>query len=221
MIEIWTVLTPILIADVINPVLFAFMVYAVSTERPIINSSALLIGHTLAYFSAGVILSLGLERVSYRLANPQQIDFVIGLVVGVLLIWAALGASQQSAERKTTASKQLTPFKALGLGAIVNFVGIPFALPYFAAIDQILKANLTVSESLILLVGYNVLYALPFVIVPLLVAFMGERSQGLLQRINKLLERISRFLMPVILLLLGAALVADAIRYFMTGEGLF
>ena len=221
MIEIWTVLTPILIADVINPVLFAFMVYAVSTKRPIINSGALLIGHTLAYFSAGIILSLGLERVSHRLANPQQIDFVIGLVVGVLLIWAALGASQQPAKRETTASKQLTPFKALGLGAIVNFVGIPFALPYFAAIDQILKANLTVSDSLILLIGYNLLYALPFVIVPLLVAFMGERSQGLLQRINKLLERISRFLMPVILLLLGAALVADAIRYFMTGEGLF
>lgn len=221
MIEIWTVLPPILIADLINPVLFAFMVYAASTNRPIINSSALLIGHTLAYFSAGVILSLGIERVSHRLANPQQVDFVIGLVIGSFLIWAALRAGQRPEQRKTTANNQLTPFKALGFGAIVNFVGMPFALPYFAALDQILKANLTVTESLIVLIGYNVLYALPFAIVPLLVALMGERSRALLQRINELLERVSRFLMPVILLLVGSALVADAIRYFMTGKGLF
>ena len=184
MIEIWTVLIPVLIADVINPVLFAFLVYAVSTNRPIINSIAILVGHTLAYFSAGVILSLGLDRVSYRLANPQQVDFVISLVLGVLLLWVALRANQQPATQETAENNQLSPIKALGLGAIVNFVGIPFALPYFAALDQILKANLTVTESLTVLIGYNVLYAVPFVIVPLLVIFMGERSRSLLQRIN-------------------------------------
>ena len=59
MYEIWLSLGPILLADVVNPVLFAFMVYAVSTQRPIINSTAILLGHTLAYFSAGLASSAG------------------------------------------------------------------------------------------------------------------------------------------------------------------
>ena len=221
MIEIWAVLAPILIADIINPVLFAFMVYAVSTKHPIVNSSAILIGHSLAYFCAGIILALGLGRISERLANPQHIDFIIELVIGLLLLIVALRSTKKTEKRRKEDSKDLTPIKALGLGAIVNFVGIPFALPYFAALDQILKADFTVTEAVLVLISYNLLYALPFVIVPILVASIGERSRPLLQRINDALDRFSSFLMPVLLFLVGLGLVADAISYFVTGEGLF
>ncbi|GFO72696.1 hypothetical protein BJAS_P3144 [Bathymodiolus japonicus methanotrophic gill symbiont] len=104
---------------------------------------------------------------------------------------------------------------------MVNFVGIPFALPYFAALDQILKANFAVTETLLLLLSYNILYALPFTIVPILVAILGAGSQSILQSINTFLERVSAVLMPVLLILLGGALVADATNYFVTGKGLF
>ena len=221
MIEIWAVLVPILIADVVNPVLFAFMVYAAGTKDPIVNSGAVLLGHTLAYFSAGLILALGLERISDRLAKPHHIDFIIGLLIGTLLLCVAFSSRKKAEKRRTEGSGDLTPVKALGLGAIVNFVGIPFALPYFAAVDQMLKADLAASESLVVLVGYNLLYALPFVIVPTLAATLGERSRPLLQRINNVLDRVSSDLMPVVLSLVGLALVTDAISYFVTGEGLF
>ena len=62
--EIWPSLVPILLTDIVNPVLFAFMVYAVSTDRPIANSSALLLGHTVAYFVVGIVLATGLEQPS-------------------------------------------------------------------------------------------------------------------------------------------------------------
>jgi hypothetical protein len=52
--EIWPSLVPILLTDIVNPVLFAFMVYAVSTDRPIANSSSLvLIVDALYYFTTG------------------------------------------------------------------------------------------------------------------------------------------------------------------------
>jgi hypothetical protein len=35
----------LLISDVLNPVLFAFMVYAVGTPRPVLTSSVMLLGH--------------------------------------------------------------------------------------------------------------------------------------------------------------------------------
>ena len=82
-------------------------------------------------------------------------------------------------------------------------------------------SNLTVAESLIVLVGYNVLYALPFAAVPVLVATVGGSSRPLLQRINHGLDRVSSYLMPVLLSLVGVALVTDAISYFATGSGLF
>lgn len=219
--EIWMALTPILLADMVNPVLFAFMVYAVSTQRPIINSTAILLGHTLAYFCAGLVIALGFERISVRLENPHNVDFIISLLIGILLLWVAFSSTKKTEKRNKEDSGELSPFKALGLGAVVNFVGIPFALPYFAALDQILKADLAMPESLLILVSYNLLYALPFVIVPILVIAIGERSKPLLQRINDLLERFNRFLMPVLLFLVGVFLISDAITYFVTGIGLF
>jgi len=175
MIEIWKTLAPILIADVVNPVLFAFMVYAVGTKKPLLNSLAILIGHTLAYFSAGIVLALGLESLIHRLENPHHVDYYIALLVGLLLLWVGALTCRKPEPAAQKKSGDLTPIKALGLGAVVNFVGIPFALPYFAALDQILKLNATVDETLMLLLSYNLLYALPFIIVPILVAICNIR----------------------------------------------
>jgi hypothetical protein len=75
--EVWTVLFPILLTDIVNPVLFAFMVYAAGTGRPVLLSSSMLLGHTAAYFSAGIVLALFMESIATRLANPRMIDFVI------------------------------------------------------------------------------------------------------------------------------------------------
>lgn len=104
---------------------------------------------------------------------------------------------------------------------MLNFIGIPFALPYFAAVDRILKADFTTAESLTVLVSYNVLYALPFMIVPVLVAISGDNIKAFLQRINYILDRGSNILMPLLLLLIGGTLIADAVSYFATGQGLF
>jgi len=190
-IELWTTLAPILLADAVNPVLFAFMVYAASTERPVVTSSALLVGHTVAYLAAGFVIALGIDKVAERLANPRTIDFVISLAIGLLLLWVGWRSTRPQQHREPEASGQLTPAKAFGFGAAVNFIGIPFALPYFAAIDQILKADLATAGAMLSLVAYNALYALPFIIVPLLVAVLGDRSQPILERIKGVLDKIS------------------------------
>ena len=221
MTEIWAVLVPILLADIVNPVLFAFLVYAAGTGRPVLNSSLVLLGHTVAYFSAGLVLALGYDSIVERLMNPRHMDFVIGFVIGVLLLWVAVRSRSQPGAKETQYSGELTPASAFGTGAVVNFVGMPFALPYFAALDQVLKSDLTAMQALGMLVVYNLLYALPFAIVPVLTSIYGEKSRQLLQRINAVLERASAWLMPVLLAGVGVALIADAVKYFVTGKGLF
>ena len=64
MTDLFAVLVPILLVDVLNPVLFAMLVFAAGSGRPVGNSSAVLAGHTLAYFVAGVAIAHGMEQIS-------------------------------------------------------------------------------------------------------------------------------------------------------------
>ena len=211
-------LVPILLVDVLNPVLFALLVFMAGSPRPVVNSTSVLLGHTLAYLLAGIPIALGLERLTERLANPERVDFVIGGVLGLLLVWAALRMRGGSAPSSDEPQWQLTPLRCFAFGAVINFFGLPFALPYLAAIDRILKADLDVVTSVTVLVVYNAAYALVFAVVPVSVALAGDAAKPLLERINGFLTRAADIAMPWMLLLLGAWLVFDAAYYFVTGR---
>jgi cytochrome c biogenesis protein CcdA len=219
--DIWTILFPILLTDVVNPVLFAFMVYAAGSNKPVLLSSSMLLGHTVAYYSAGIVLALFMESIAAWFAQPRTIDFIIELILGLVLLWVAFRSSKTDGKKPDEETPQFTVIGAFGFGAAVNFIGIPFAVPYFAAIDQILKADLSAPEAALMLLSYNLAYALPFASVPVLSALMGERAKPILTRINEVLDKLSGFLMPAMLALIGLALLADAIKYFVTGSSLF
>jgi cytochrome c biogenesis protein CcdA len=221
MIELLPNLIPLLIVDVLNPVLFALLVLAVGTQRPYANSMSLLAGHTFSYFISGIVIALGLNQITDRLNNPLPVDFVIELLIGLLCLWAALASRDGKASQEKTPERELTPAYCFGYGAVVNFLGVPFALPYFAAVDQILKANLSVEASVLVVAIYNVTYALPFLLVPLAVAVLGERSKPILERINNALISLVDKLMPIMLFLIGAALTADALAFLITGKSLW
>jgi len=142
-------------------------------------------------------------------------------VIGVILLWVGFLSWKTEKSEQAEESRSLTPLSAVGLGMIVNFMGLPFALPYFAALDQILKADLTPMTSLTVLAGYNVLYALPFALVPVLSATSGQKIQEVLRKINDWLVGISNFLMPILLVLVGLALIVDSLIYFVTGYEMF
>jgi cytochrome c biogenesis protein CcdA len=221
MTELLPRLIPLLVVDVLNPVLFALLVVAVSTTRPIANSTAFLAGHTASYFISGIIIALGLNQITDRLNNPLPVDFVIELLIGLLLLWAALASRDGKASADRTPDRELTPAYCFGYGAVVNFIGVPFALPYFAAVDQLLKADLSLESSLLVLAFYNMAYVLPFLLVPILVALTGDSSKPILEKINNLLISLVDKFMPILLLLLGLALTADALSYLISGETLW
>ena len=220
MIELLPLLLPLLLVDVINPVLFALMLVALGSDRPLGNSTALLAGHTLAYFSAGILIALGLAQITGRLMNPHPLDYVVSAAVGILCLWAALKSRGGAASEDKTPEGALTPIQCFGIGAVVNFIGVPFAVPYLAALNQILKMDLSTQASLMALGAYNLAYALPFALVPLLRVLLGERCMPFLQRVNALLVRAADALMPIMLLLIGLGLIADAVLYFWSGKGL-
>lgn len=214
-------LFPILLSDVLNPVLFTFMIYAVGSKRPVATSSAMLLGHTVAYLTCGVVLAYSIEALSTRLANPQSIDFVIEFIVACALLWLVLRTRKDKGKRPDEKTPEFTVGKAFAFGAMVNLIGIPFAVPYFAAIDQLLKSGLDTSGMVTGLVVYNVAYALPFALIPVLTAIMGDRSKPILARVNGFMEKASDVIMPILLLAIGLALLVDSVWYFARGESFF
>ena len=60
--ELWAILIPILITDILNPVLLAATAYALGTASPFRSAFFLILGHTATYFLAGIVLALAVRR---------------------------------------------------------------------------------------------------------------------------------------------------------------
>ena len=99
---------------------------------------------------------------------------------------------------------------------------IPIAILFLATLEiyGLLNnaADLSNDAALLILVTYNLAYALPFAIVPLLVLAMGDRAKPFLQKINDKLVNGADMLMPWLMLLLGLWLTVDSVKFFITGE---
>ena len=221
--ELWTVLVPILLADVLNPVLLGALIYTLGSSRPLLLSSSLLLGHTATYLGAGVVLALGIESIADRLANPKPVDFAVEAVAGLALlaVGVAMARGRKAEQRRGEEEMQdLGLPGAFATGSIINLIGIPFAVPYFGAIAQMLKAEFSAAGTLALLAAYNALYALPFALVITARVVFGERADGPLRRLNAAMDRGSAVLVPLLLLAIGAFFLADAAWYLLTGEPL-
>jgi cytochrome c biogenesis protein CcdA len=225
MIEQLPILIPFLLADVINPVLLAAVIYALGGRKPVLFSSLVLTGWLVVYFGSGILIALGLESILSFLNNPRPIDFYIELVVAALLFWFGikfiLPSKTSKKEEKYDDSSKLSAAGAFGIGATINLIGMPFAIPYFAVLDQILKANMGWSESLSTLFIYNILYIAPFAILIFIKTMFGNTGEKILEKVNIWMDKIGKILLPGMMILLAVALIIDAVMYFTTGTPWF
>lgn len=225
MLNVLPVLVPILLADIINPVLLAAIIYSLGGRKPVLYSMMILLGWLVVYFASGILIAIGLESILQFLNNPRPVDFYIESVVAVLLIWFGvrfmLHSKTPQAKKDYGEGKSLNAVGAFGIGATINLIGMPFAIPYFAALDQILKADMGWIESLSTLMVYNILYIAPFTILILIKLLFGESGEKLLQKVNTWMEKIGNVLLPGIMILLGVVLIIDAVKFFTTGQPWF
>jgi threonine/homoserine/homoserine lactone efflux protein len=223
--DLLPIIFPLLLTDLINPVLLAAVVFSLGSNKPFLNSIFVLLGWFVLYFVSGIALAIGLDAIIELITNPKPIDFVIEIIIGLLLSWLGLSIifkkKPKQKEPQYDDAATLTPIKAFGMGAIINIIGLLFALPYFAVIDQILKADLAWIPSLTVLLIYNLLYILPFASLLLVRILYRERSEVIFSKINSVMERIADVLMPFILIGIGGALIVDSIYYFIKGFPLF
>jgi cytochrome c biogenesis protein CcdA len=225
MFELIVTSIPILVSDVLNPVLLAGVIFGLGSRRPFLNSTLLLLGWFVTYFAAGILLALGLDAIIDFFKTPRPIDFVIETVLGLLLIGLGVHVARSGQPKKKGREFEdadtLSAGTSFWIGASINLIGMPFAIPYFAFLGQILKADLDWMGALMVLLIYNLLYVLPFSLLIFIRLIYRQESDVLFKSISDAMEWLSAILMPILLFLVGGALLADAFVFFSTGNPLF
>ena len=225
MIALLAVLTPIALINSVSilPGGIAGVVASLGARKPFLTASAFIAGKFVPHFTFGLLLAIGLDTAFDRLGvwvrdvlqDPVALVVLLQLIIGAVMVvsgYRLSRASRHRPDRESTA--RMTPIGAFSVAAGTTLIGLPGALFYFAAIDQILRADFTVPGMVKAVLFYNVIFLSPLMLIVLSRRLFGTRADPLFGAVAKFFERWGKRLMFFGLLGLGAVLVADAIGWF-------
>ena len=206
------------------PLAIPILIALLAGPRPYTASAAYLLGIFAIYFPSGVTLALGLDAILDRvrpvldevMANPTTLHILLQIAIGAAMLafaWKLADTRESRGDRG--AGSGMAPGAAFAVGAGSMIVGMPGAFPYFAAIDQILRADLSSVGTAATLLYYNAIVLAPLAAVPILRALAGERAEGLFRRIAPIVDRWGRRMVIAVLLAIGLIGVADGIGWLL------
>jgi len=229
MLELLVVLAPIALVDSasITPMGLVPLATILAGRRPYGTAFAFLAGLFISYLIMALLFLFGLSTLlmrlnvwlNYRWNNPEPADFGIQILVGlVMLIFGFRIAEKRKSKISERGLKSgVTPLSAFGFGFLMNVVGFPGALPYFAAADRIAQADPPTSDAVIAVVYYVTIFVLPLTAIVLLRALLGQRMDAIMQAIQGFFDTWGKRLIMILLILLGVILVVDGVAYFLGG----
>ena len=229
MLDLLPVLIPIALVDSasITPLGLVPLTTILAGRRPYQTALAFLAGLFVSYLLMGLAFLFGLSTVFMRLNawighrwnNPEPADFGLELLLGVVLVVVGFRIADRRRVRQQERNLDagVTPGAAFGFGFMLNVVGFPGALPFFAFADQILRADPPAQSTVLLMAVYAAIFVLPLTVMVLLRVLLGSRGDALMLGIKGFFDIWGRRLLIVLLLALGVALTVDAALYFLRG----
>lgn len=204
------------LADSLNPFTVAAQAYLLGTPNPMRRSLAFLVATFVTYLLGGVLLLAGLSLFVQRIVPLIP---AWGFGAGELVLAALLGFFAFYAGRMAKEGKPFTPPGDLGIGATILFAvastasDVPTAIPYFAAASSIAAQNGGWGHDLLLLIGYNLLYCAPLILLVLARALLSEASSNkLFGKLRAGIDWAFAKLLPVLLMMGAVALAVDGVR---------
>lgn len=199
--------------DSVNPSALVVALWLLSRPQPAPRLLAYVAGILASYLALGIAMMLGFSALSERLG--QALDHPVALIVQGLLGAALLAygifapsTAHAAHEPNLPATGKLVGFVALGMA--VTAAEMVTALPYFAAIALMIGAELAPTQWLPLLVGYNLIFVAPPLLLLGLHALLGHRTDERFARWRERLRRGAREATLWIFALAGVALMGDA-----------
>jgi len=141
--QLFIILIPFLLADMINPVLLGGAIYTLGSRHPYRNSWAMFSSFLVTYLFSGVILAVGIEYLTDAFEIPLYFDYILELFVAALLFyfaWKQWKEGDQHPEEELDHEKGMSVWDSIFLGFQINIVGLPFAIPCLGSIGGRWKA---------------------------------------------------------------------------------
>ncbi len=193
-------------------------------RHPVIGALSFVSGIFLVYFLSGVLLLLGFDlifeiigpSISRWWNQPNSAELGLQIIVGILLLVYAW--KQYRLPKISAPSGSAEPVSLVGaftLGSTLTVIGIPGAVPYFGAIEQILRADLSSMASVGVLIFYNIVFVLPFFVLVLIRILVPNKSEPIFGSISLLVKNWGKPAMVSVFTILGLLLIADSIGWFL------
>jgi cytochrome c biogenesis protein CcdA len=198
------------LADSLNPATIAVAVLLAAGRRPVPRLLLYALGTGVTYFLGGLLLVLGPADLLHSLLHrkPTTAGYVVEVVIGAIGIAAAAWLwTRRAASVERRLPTEVSPAKALLIGAGITLVDLPTALMYFAAIALIARADISLASEVGLLVIYNVAYVAPLLIVAALAGLLGKKAGPAIERLRGFVARWGQRLL--------AALTAGGAAYLL------
>jgi len=212
-------MVPAAVGLALSPLPIVAVVALLGAERGRANAVAYLAGQLGGTVVLGAIL-LGLAGSAGAAEETRPADWVsvVKLLLGALLLFLAAKQLRErpSAERAPSASRWLraldgaTPVEAAGLGAALGTINPKNLVLVVAGMAAIAETGISSGQQAIAVILFACIGATG-VAVPLVVSIaVPERSSVLLSRLQAWLGRHGGVIVAVVLILVGAKLVGDA-----------
>ena len=230
--ELYAVLTSIALVDssTVTPLSLVPLTTILAGRKPYPTAGMFLGGLYVSYMIMALAFLFGLSKVmdrlnawvGYRWNNPEPGDFGLEILLGIVLL--VFGLRIMEKRRAKTKERQVqegvSPWAAFGFAFMINVVGFPGAVPYFAAADRINQADLPAMDAVLAVAWYVGIFVAPLTLLVILRAALGRRMDGVLTAIKGFFDKWGKRIMVVALILLGLFLVVDGIFYFTSGSPL-
>jgi len=227
MTELISLITPIALLDSLSmlPVCIVPIIILLTHERPVFHSSMFLLGLLVVYIPFGLLLILGVDIVfeaAGRLINEWFIEkhngtqVLLQLVIGIALLALGYQIAKKHTQKLEEQPKVIVNARtAFTFAAILMLTGLWGALPYFAAIDQILRAELSSLQMVLSVLYYNLIFISPLVALVVIGIILGPEAKSLFEKLVAWLLHFGKRLITLALYLLGFILIVDAVGWYL------
>lgn len=199
------------LVDSLNPSTVAPALFLATHRTGARRVGAFIAGVVAVNLAGGLVLTFGPGQLLLAaLPHPGRgATHRLELALGVAMLLLALGLwlqRRQVARRLQSSEPRVARSPAL-LGAAIAVVELPTAFPYFAVIAAIVSSDRSPLTQVTLLLFFNAAFVLPLCVIMGIRFVAGPAGNELLGRFHAAVERAAPLLIPLVLSLIGAALI--------------
>ena len=220
------ILIPIALLDSLSIVPLCLIPLSVifASKNPVANTVGLLGGISVVYITGGLAILVGLDATIDRIrpaasrwwTDPNTLELIGQLLLGLLMMLFALKTGNSGvAEDNNRRTDTFSPGRAFALGGGLVVGSFPGALPYFGAIDQILRHDLTSAGNLTAILFYNLMFVMPLISLGCIQAAFPACSERIFGHVSAFFDKHGSRVITYVLFVLGAVLVVDAVGWFL------